>query len=86
MTIHEYVNLVAALDNSGLADLAGFKVESYHNSRLESEGRRGQWDIILAPVLYRIHLVSEIVAIVNKSQGDIAIYTDINRPGCLVFH
>lgn len=86
MTTHEYTLVITALENSRLADLAGFKIEVWHDFDKGKSDNRGQWDIILVPTIKRIFLISDILKVVDNLDVDLAVYTDINRPGCIVFH
>lgn len=86
MTNHERIKLVEAIDKSGLADLSGFKVESFHGlPGYENEGR-DYWDIILTPLIKRIYFVSELFYLTKQLGIDVAVFTDIDRAGCILFH
>jgi len=82
----EYNILVVALEKSGVADLSGFKLEGFHEFDKMGEGGGHYWGVILIPMLTRIYLIGNILNIVKPLSIDVACYTDINRPGCLIFH
>ncbi|GAH02531.1 unnamed protein product [marine sediment metagenome] len=86
MTIHEYTQVMRVLEESGLGDIAGFKIDIYHDFTHGKVEGEGNWDIILTPLVHRIFLIPEIVNLVKPLDVDLAVFTDINRPGCLIFH
>ncbi len=86
MNIREYAELTRALNNSHLADLAGFKVDVYHEFNKPGVHPQRVWSVILSPTVNRIFLLQDIVRVVNKLDIDVAMFTDINRPGCIIFH
>ncbi len=86
MNIREYAELTRVLNGSHLGDLAGFKVEAYHEFNKQCERPQSVWDVILVPTVNRIFLLQDIVRVIDKLDIDVAIFTDINRPGCIIFH
>ncbi len=82
----EYNILVVALEKSAVADLSGFKIEGFHDFDKTGKKQGSNWDVILIPMLTRIYLIGNILDIVKPLAIDVACYTDLNRPGCLIFH
>ena len=86
MTSHECVGLIKALEESRMADLAGFKIRDCPMFIRKAKGNQCEWDVILIPLIERIFLLREIYQVIDKLDIDVAMFTDINRPGCVIFH
>jgi len=86
MSLQERIELVAAINASDLDQLAGFMVESEHGFLDGAEGKRGHWTVYLKPLAGRIYFLGLIIGMVDSLNMDISTYTDVNRPGYIVFN
>ncbi len=86
MTDSERISVVAALEKSNLASMACFRIELFHGFHDRSNQWDDYWDVILCPIINCIYLLNDITDVVSKLDLRIAVYTDINRAGCIIFH
>lgn len=86
MTDSARISVVEALEKSKLGPMAGFRVELFHGFKDRKDRRTDYWDVILYPMINCIYLLNEITEIVFDLDLKIAVYTDMNRPGCIIFH
>jgi len=86
MNVREYAVLTTALENSGLAGRACFNIRHQFKSDTERGHDKEYWDCILTPMIGRIYFIPAIMDVVKILSFEVAVYTDVNQPGCIIFH
>ena len=86
MTDSERISVIEALEKSKLGGMAGFRIEIFHGFTDRNYGRIEYWDVVLYPMINCIYLIDDIMDVVFALDLHIAVFTDMNRPGCIIFH
>lgn len=86
MTDSDRIIVVQALEKSKLGPMACFRIELVHGFYRGDDWNGDYWDVVLYPLINCIYVLDEITDIVSALALPISVYTDINRPGCIIFH
>ena len=86
MTYHDRNCLIAILEESNVYQDGDFNIESDHTFDYVIGKDRDEWLVILVPKKTRIYFLPMIIREIFLLQTEISICTDIDRPGCIVFH
>ena len=86
MNITECQLLCHALAKTGYPDMGGFIISQGHGFRDMDDPTTGYYEIVLTPLIRRIYFISQIFDSVRSLDIQVAIYTDYDKPGCIIIH
>ena len=86
MTLQERTRVLSALDHPNLAFASDFDININHGFYEYAGKGCHYYDVVLTPKTRRIYCFPMVVKVIEELNIELAIYTDINRPGCIIIH